>query len=130
MIAGNGDPRDRKRPGRTVQKPALGKPKVYLCRHALERMKQRGIGEAEVFQALINPDETNLPTPNFRNRKHNSWKRSAKTSIHVIFEVLDDNVRVITAYDLRIDEASGEPSKSQPRRKARQRRPGGRGKRK
>ena len=127
MDAPNSDDRAGKRPGRHVYREACGKPAVYFCRHALDRMKQRGISEGEVFEALNNPDKTGLPTANYRVRKHNAWNRSARTSIHVIFEVLPDSIRVVTAYDLQIDDATGEPAKAQKRSKSRQRRPGRRG---
>ena len=112
-----------------VQRSACGKPRVYLCRHATERMKQRGISESEVFEALNNPTATGLPVPKFRDRKHNSWNRSARTAIHVIFEVREDHIRVVTTYNLRIDDATGDAAKGQKRTKARQRKPGNRGQR-
>jgi hypothetical protein len=120
-----------RRPGKKVNKPACGKPYTYFQHHALARMKQRRISEAEVFNALNHPDRTGLVVPrvrgeSFRDRRHHSWKRSAKTEIHVVFEELEDCIRVVTAYDVKLDDATGEPAKGQARGKSKQRKPGGR----
>jgi len=115
-----------KYPGKKVDKAACGKAYTYFQHHAIARMKQRRISEREVFSALNTPDKTGLKVPKFRNRQHSSWKRSARTEIHVIFEEQPDHIRVVTVFDVSLDDATGDPAKGQRRRKPKQRKPGGR----
>jgi hypothetical protein len=50
------------RKGQFVHRQILNKNKVYFIPHALDRMKQRGVFQNEVFEAIKNPAETGLPT--------------------------------------------------------------------
>lgn len=87
-------PRISRRPGRLVPKPVLGKKAVYFTRHALSRMKQRGISETDVFQALTKPDETGLATQDGRKRVR--WFRGAGANVDVVYEDESNVIRVIT----------------------------------
>ena len=69
-----GTSRGPSRKGKLINKPACGRPRVYVRDHALKRMKARKIAERELFSALNNLDETGLPTQ--AGRKHNCWYRS------------------------------------------------------
>ena len=130
MVVSNGGDRSGRKQGtsKVVEKPACGRPRVEVSRHAQRRMKQRKISESELFNALNNPHETDLPTPAFRNRKRQCWHRSQRTAIHVVFELHEDRVGVITVIDaIRDDE--DKPSKVLIRGKAKQRKPQRRGRR-
>lgn len=129
MMDGQGRSPRRGQPGRVIRKRVGGKSYVYLTRHAMNRMKQRRIAESEVMRTIDSPDQTGLPVPKFRSRKRNMWYRSDRTAVHVIFEEMDDHIRVITVYDVTVDDSTGEDSKALRRRRARQRKPQRRGKR-
>lgn len=87
------------RKGKEVAIKLLGFTKVYFIHHAMVRMKERGITEAEVFAAIEQPDETGLKTdpPRKRVRK----RRNAQTSVDVVYELAKDGLRVITAMVFR-----------------------------
>ena len=84
----------RKKPGKLLSISVRGKPKLELVRHALDRMAQRGVTQGQVVNAIKNPDETGLPTQPGRERvrKH----LSSGGSVDVVYEEMDDRVRVIT----------------------------------
>ena len=94
----------------------------------MRRMKQRGIAERELFNALNTPDETGLPTPAYRDRKHQCWYRSKRTAIHVVFELLDDRVLVVSVFNA-IREEKDKPAKVLVSGKAKQTKPQRRGRR-
>ena len=82
-------------PGRDVQlsEPILGKDIVWFTRHALDRMKQRGVAEAEALNVLRNPMKKGLKTQPGRQR----WRRTVKgDSIDVVFEVWPKKLCVVT----------------------------------
>ena len=84
------------KPGReiTVEKPILGFRNVWFTRHALDRMQQRRISEAEVLQVLRSPTKKGLPTAPGRER----WRRnrSRKLAIDVVFERWKGKLCVVT----------------------------------
>jgi hypothetical protein len=81
----------------------LGKHKVWFTRHALERMKQRGINEAEVLAAIRNPTRKGLPTQPHRER----WRktRSRVMALDVVFERWPEKIGVVTVILIRCDDA-------------------------
>jgi hypothetical protein len=112
--------------GEWVYRALLDKNKVYFIRHALDRMKQRGVFQNEVFEAIKSPAETDLPTQ--PGRKRVRWYRSERTAIEVVYEELDDCFRIISVN--RVSSAgSQEHAAKKKTPKTRQRRPGRRGKR-
>jgi hypothetical protein len=87
-------------PGRDVplDKPVLGKSIVWFTRHALDRLKQRGITEAEVLRVLQQPTHKGLPTTPQRRR----WRRagSARASIDVVFEIWPEKLCIVTVFQV------------------------------
>jgi hypothetical protein len=77
----------------------LGKTQVEFIFHALEQMRTRKITEAEVLAAIRSPAETGLPTQMGRERVR-KFKKPTK-AIDVVYEVLEDRIRVITAFPKR-----------------------------
>lgn len=77
-----------------VSEPILGYKTLWFTRHALERMKQRRVSEAEVFEVLRSPQRKGLPTQGKRDR----WrrKRIAGPSVDVVFEKWPDKLCIIT----------------------------------
>jgi len=78
-----------RRPGREVERSVLGYDKVWFTRHALERMKQRGVSEQQVFRVLEQPTKKKLKTQTGRER----WRRSC---VDVVFERWPDKLCIIT----------------------------------
>ena len=84
----------RQRTGKVFNRPILGFDKVEFVRHALARMKQRGITYDDVYHAIEHPDETGLPTAPGRQRVR--WNKFDYRSVDVVFELGEDRVRIIT----------------------------------
>ena len=80
--------------GREVQYAVLGYDRVWFTKHALVRMKQRGVTQEEVFSVLENPTQENIPTAPATKR----WRkeRRNKKSIDVVFKFWSDKVAIIT----------------------------------
>src|SRR5438477_1788739 len=97
-MSGNGatPPEPRRMPGIEVKvdDPVLGYNRIWFTRHALTRMKQRGITESEVFAVLKTPTQKGLPTAprRLRWRKH----RTARLAVDVVFTRLPNQLRIIT----------------------------------
>ena len=73
---------------------------VEFIGHALERLHERGIPQADVILCLRLPDERGLPTDGGRHRDRRYT--SASRAIDVVYEVIDeDHYRVISAFRFR-----------------------------
>ena len=77
------------RPGREVEYSVLSYERVWFTRHALERMKQRGVSEQQVFRVLEQPTKKGLRTQVDRER----WRRGR---VDVVFTRWPDNLCIIT----------------------------------
>ncbi len=77
-----------------LQVNVLGVELVEIIHHAIIRMKERGVSDRDVLEALRNPDQTGLPTQPGRSRVR--WNRTHRVAIEVVFEKMKDRVRVIT----------------------------------
>ena len=95
-------PKSIQRPGREVKvaQPVVGCNSVWFTRHALDRMKQRRVVEAEVFHVLNNPTRKGLPTQPKRER----WRRNRnkKVAIDALFERRRDRLLLVTAIKIEI----------------------------
>jgi hypothetical protein len=80
--------------GLILNQRLLGRDKVEFIHHALVRMNQRGVSQAEVFHTIEHPSQTGLPTQPGRQRVR--WNKSINYSVDVVFELMDDRVRIIT----------------------------------
>ncbi len=89
------------RPSRIIilEEELLGKTKVEIIAHALDQMKIRGVSEAEVLAVIRHPAETGLTAPAGRERVR-KFKKPTK-AIDVVYEVLEDRIRVITTFPKR-----------------------------
>ena len=56
------------RAGKVIQAKIAGHTQVVFCRHALDRMAQRGVTEKEVLAAIRKPTKTGLPSQPGRQR--------------------------------------------------------------
>ena len=100
-MEGNGRRRRRKRtvravpaeihrsPGLEVVRSVLGFDKVWFTRHALQRMKQRGVSQTEVYLVLEHPQRKGLKTQPGRER----WRRNR---VDVVFERWANRLCIIT----------------------------------
>jgi hypothetical protein len=87
-------------PGKIVDvDDLLGKAQIEFIFHALEQMRIRTISEQEVIAVIRNPTETGLATQAGRERVR-KFKKPTK-AIDVVYEVLEDRVRVITVFPKR-----------------------------
>jgi hypothetical protein len=77
----------------------LGKTQVEFIFHAIDQMRIRKISEAEVLAVIRNPTETGLPTQAGRERARKFKKPT--TAIDVVYEMLEDRIRVITVFSKR-----------------------------
>lgn len=77
----------------------LGKTQVEFIFHAIEQMRIRGISEKEVLAVIRDPTEIGLATQAGRERVR-KFKKPTK-AIDVVYEVLDDRIRVITTFPKR-----------------------------
>jgi hypothetical protein len=84
----------RKRFGPVIYHSVMGVDMVEFTRHALDRMEQRGVSEADVLKTLDSPDReipSDVPgTVRVRRDK------SARVSIDVVYALGRDRVGVIT----------------------------------
>ena len=80
---------------RVIQANVRGKSEVAFDEHAMQRMAQRSITEAQVVATLQNPDITGLRADpgRFRVRRH----YGAHHSIDVVLEEEPTRILVITA---------------------------------
>ena len=79
-----------------LDRPAAGFFKIEFTGNALYYMKRRGISKHDVLTAIRAPDEEGLPTEEDRKRvRRNQNQREA---IDVVYDTLEDRVRVITAF--------------------------------
>ena len=100
-MEGNGKRRSRKillpvvpsGPGRKrgieVQHSILGFSRVWFTWYAIQRMRQRGVSQSQVFWVLENPDKKGLKTQPDRER----WRRDR---IEVVFAKWPDKLCIIT----------------------------------
>jgi Domain of unknown function (DUF4258) len=72
-----------------------GKELVELTTHVLARMKQRGISQQDVLNAIEKPTKS-VPQTQVGGLRFR-WQKTARTFIDVIFEDGKDRVIVITA---------------------------------
>lgn len=84
-----------------VDPEILGFSKIEFTKHCLQQMRDRGISEVEVLRVLSRPQRKGLPTKGRRDR----WRRhrGIKRATDVVFEKLDDRIRVITAIVVDLD---------------------------
>ena len=83
---------------KVIQESACGKEEVAFDEHALKRMDERGITEAQVLATLQHPDMTGLradPGP-LRVRRH----YGSHASIDVVYE--DEPTRILVVSAIRI----------------------------
>jgi hypothetical protein len=99
-----------RRRGRTVNKKLLGRAKVYFTVHADDRMKQRGVTEAEVFATVAHPEQAGLPTAPPKERVAKS--RSNGDIVQVVYELLPSAVGIITVIVIRQRRARSRDSQS------------------
>ena len=69
--------------------------RIHYTLHALERMRQRGIGKASVEQCIMEPDR--------EEKLENVWKcvkRLDSRVIIVIYRRENDSIIIVTAYTL------------------------------
>jgi len=94
-------PETSRQPGKEVAHSILGYSTVWFTRHALTRMKQRGVTQAEVFQVLKSPNRKGLRTQPGRER----WRktRSAKYAVDVVFERWPEQLCVVTVILIQPD---------------------------
>jgi hypothetical protein len=76
-------------PGVEVAHSVLGFDKVWFTRHAVQRMSQRKVTQAEVLGVLARPTRRGLRTQPGRER----WRRNR---VDVVFERWEDRVAIIT----------------------------------
>ena len=62
----------KRAPGRDVRCSVLGYELVWITRHAIDRMKQRGVTQSEVLGVLQKPDKKGLKTQPGRER----WRKN------------------------------------------------------
>ena len=95
--------------GLKVKRRLIDYDEVYFTGHALKRMSQRGITQEDVFRTIEKPDATNLPTATGRFRVR--WEKTDQYGIDVVYELLEDLIRVITTIKIRKDSEKGKPPK-------------------
>ncbi len=79
---------------KVVQTQVLGKGEVAFDEHALERMAERGITEAQVLATLKNPDMTGLRADPGRQRVRRHY--GSHTSVDVVYEEEPNRILVVT----------------------------------
>jgi Domain of unknown function (DUF4258) len=82
-----------------LQENACGKDEVALDEHALKRMNERGITEAQVLATLRNPDMTGLRADPGRLRVRRHYGSHA--SIDVVYEEEPTRILVVSAIRIR-----------------------------
>jgi hypothetical protein len=87
-------------PGEQVAHSVLGFDKVWFTSHALQRMKQRGISQAEVFSVLEHPTRKGLKTQPNRER----WRRNRMRglAVDVVFERWTDRLCIVTVIAIQV----------------------------
>src|SRR5206468_1359671 len=100
LIVANGERRAGRIPrrGRIIPARVGNFERVAFCAHALDRMRQRRVSEAEVLRTLREPDETGLPTQ--VGRKHVRRYRTDRVAIDVIYQEYSDHLVVVTVIKL------------------------------
>ena len=81
-------------PAKVIEIEIGGKKYVEFIHHALDQMSARGMTEAEVLKTLAAPDE--IKDSGDPGRKAALRVFDAANTAKVIFEELDDRIRVIT----------------------------------
>lgn len=79
-----------------LDKPVLGFFKIEYTGNALLYMHERRISKHHVLTTLRAPDEMGLPTAEGRERVRRN--QNAREAIDVVYDVLEDRVRVITVF--------------------------------
>lgn len=79
---------------KVIQEEILGKSEVAFDEHAVKRMEERGVTEAQVLATLKNPDITGLRADpgRWRARRH----YGSHTSIDVVYEERPNQILVIS----------------------------------
>lgn len=76
-----------------IHETVLGCKSVGLDEHAMKRMAERGVTEAEILDVLRSPDRTGLPTQDGRYRYR---KQLSGRDVDVVFEHDPTQIVVIT----------------------------------
>jgi hypothetical protein len=76
--------------------PVHGKGRVEFIRHAIDRLRDRGIGEDDVIRTIRFPDHEGLPADEGRHHVRRELSRSV--GLDVIYMIGPESVVVITAY--------------------------------
>ena len=97
--------------GKILKTDILGRKILEFCSHALDRMIERGVTEAQVIRTIEDPHRTGLPTQPKRSRV--ARKASSYREIQVVYEKRKDRVIVVTVISKEI------PQTRKPRKKAR-----------
>lgn len=115
------------RRGITYNRRLLGFDYVDFTRHALDRMKQRGITKDEVYRTVEKPDVTGLATA--PNRVRVRRECTGTFDIDVVYELMTASVRIITTFKNERGAEKGKPP-TILRQKSKQRKPQRRGRKK
>lgn len=89
----------RRRPGKIVQKRACGCDEIEFSRHALDRMRQRGVSENEVINAIRRPTRTGLPTPPGRERVRKNRRSSG--AVDIVYVKKGKRLVIVTVIHIR-----------------------------
>jgi hypothetical protein len=98
MPAGNGEPRRsgiRRRKSKIVDASVRGYDHVEFTRHAVDRMKQRGVTEQQAINAIRSPTRKGLRTQPGRKR-FRKIRPGGTTAVDVVFKELADRILVVT----------------------------------
>lgn len=79
---------------RVVQEVVLGKSEVAFDEHAMKRMQERSVTEAQVLAALRHPDVIGLRADPSRRRVRRHY--GAHASVDVLYEEEPDRILVIS----------------------------------
>ncbi len=80
----------------TVAANVLGKTEVAFDSHAIKRMAERGVTEAEVLLTLAGPDQTGLRADPGRLRVRRRF--GSKRTVDVVYEEEPTRIVVITVW--------------------------------
>lgn len=86
-------------PGIVLNKKLLSYDKVEFTQYALDRLSERGIKRDQVYDAIENPDVEELRTK--PGRCCIQRYLDDDTSLRVVYELLDDRIRIISTWYLK-----------------------------
>ena len=84
--------------GELIEATVRGFELVELTRHALDRMKVRGISINQILETLRNPRKTGLPTQPGRKRFRGALNKAR--AVDVVFEEKTDRIVVVTVVEV------------------------------